>query len=49
MSQDTHVDAMLRHLGAAYYESPVAVRLIWDIDGVVDVVEKLDTPASARQ
>jgi len=28
---------------------PVAVRLIWDIDGVVDVVEKLDTPASASK
>jgi CBS-domain-containing membrane protein len=28
---------------------PVAVRLIWDIDGVVDVVEKLGTPASASQ
>ncbi|HTZ26565.1 MAG TPA: CBS domain-containing protein, partial [Streptosporangiaceae bacterium] len=24
---------------------PVAVRLIWDIDGVVDVVEKLGAPA----
>jgi CBS domain-containing protein len=28
---------------------PVAVRLIWDIDGVVDVVEKLDTPTTASQ
>ncbi|MGC1284846.1 MAG: CBS domain-containing protein [Streptosporangiaceae bacterium] len=28
---------------------PVAVRLIWDIDGVVDVVEKLDAPTSASQ
>jgi len=28
---------------------PVAVRLIWDIDGVVDVVEKLDTPTSASR
>jgi CBS-domain-containing membrane protein len=28
---------------------PVAVRLIWDIDGVVDVVEKLGTPAPASQ
>jgi CBS domain-containing protein len=27
---------------------PVAVRLIWDIDGVVDVVEKLSTPAAAN-
>ena len=26
---------------------PVAVRLIWDIDGVVDVTEKLATPAPA--
>ncbi len=26
---------------------PIAVRLIWDIDGVVNVVEKLDTAASA--
>jgi len=26
---------------------PVAVRLIWDIDGVVDVIEKLATPAPA--
>ena len=26
---------------------PVAVRLIWDIDGVVDVIEKLGTPAPA--
>ena len=26
---------------------PVAVRLIWDIDGVVDVVERLATPAPA--
>jgi len=28
---------------------PVAVRLIWDIDGVVDVVEKLGMPAQASQ
>ena len=28
---------------------PVAVRLIWDIDGVVDVVEKLDAPAPAEK
>lgn len=28
---------------------PVAVRLIWDIDGVVDVVEKLETPTSASR
>jgi CBS-domain-containing membrane protein len=28
---------------------PVAIRLIWDIDGVVDVVEKLDTPAAASK
>jgi CBS-domain-containing membrane protein len=28
---------------------PIAVRLIWDIDGVVDVVEKLGTPASASR
>lgn len=28
---------------------PVAVRLIWDIDGVVDVVEKLDAPTPASQ
>jgi CBS domain-containing protein len=28
---------------------PVAVRLIWDIDGVVDVVEKFDTPTPASQ
>jgi CBS domain-containing protein len=27
----------------------VAVRLIWDIDGVVDVVQKLDTPTSASR
>jgi CBS-domain-containing membrane protein len=27
---------------------PVAIRLIWDIDGVVDVIDKLDTPAPAR-
>ncbi len=28
---------------------PVAVRLIWDIDGVVDVVEKLSAPAAAKE
>jgi hypothetical protein len=28
---------------------PVAVRLIWDIDGVVDVVEKLGTTTPASQ
>jgi BON domain len=28
---------------------PVAVRLIWDIDGVVDVVEKLCTTTPASQ
>jgi CBS-domain-containing membrane protein len=28
---------------------PVAIRLIWDIDGVVDVVEKLGTTTSASQ
>lgn len=28
---------------------PVTVRLIWDIDGVVDVVEKLGTPTPASQ
>jgi CBS domain-containing protein len=28
---------------------PVAVRLIWDIDGVVNVAEKLDTTAPASQ
>jgi CBS-domain-containing membrane protein len=28
---------------------PVAIRLIWDIDGVVDVVEKLGTATSASQ
>jgi CBS-domain-containing membrane protein len=28
---------------------PVAIRLIWDIDGVVDVVDKLSTAASASQ
>jgi CBS-domain-containing membrane protein len=28
---------------------PVAVRLIWDIDGVVDVVENLATPSPASQ
>ncbi len=28
---------------------PVAVRLIWDIDGVVDVIEKLGTPTPASQ
>jgi CBS-domain-containing membrane protein len=28
---------------------PVAVRLIWDIDGVVDVVEKLGAPAPASK
>jgi hypothetical protein len=26
---------------------PVAVRLIWDIDGVIDVIEKLGSPAPA--
>jgi hypothetical protein len=25
---------------------PVAVRLIWDIDGVVDVIEKFSAPAA---
>jgi len=28
---------------------PVAIRLIWDIDGVVDVVDKLSTATSASQ
>jgi CBS-domain-containing membrane protein len=28
---------------------PVAIRLIWDIDGVVDVVGKLDAPAVANR
>jgi hypothetical protein len=27
----------------------VAVRLIWDIDGVVDVVERLGTPGTGRR
>lgn len=25
---------------------PVAVRLIWDMAGVVDVIEKIDAPAA---
>jgi hypothetical protein len=64
MPRDTYLDSMLRHLGAAYYESlhgrataadvararaAIEQRLIWDIDGVVDVVEKLGTPAPASQ
>ena len=28
---------------------PVAVRLVWDIDGVVDVVEKLEIPTSSSR
>jgi len=28
---------------------PVAARLIWGIDGVVDVIEKLETPTPATQ
>ncbi len=52
---DIHLDAMLRHLGAAYYDSlhgrasrtdeeliPVAMRLIWDVDGVVDVISRVN-------
>jgi BON domain len=76
---DIHLDAMLRHLGAAYYDSlpadpatvqvvvrngrviltgttseagedelvAVAMRLIWDVDGVVDVISRVNQGTGA--
>jgi hypothetical protein len=48
---DVYLDAMLRHLGAAYYESlhGRATRLIWDVDGVVDVVNKITEIKAAKE
>ena len=51
---DTQLDAMLRHLGASYYEplhgraTRLDVTLVWDIDGVVDVVNRLGQARPAK-
>jgi hypothetical protein len=50
MSRDTHLDVMLRHLGAAYYESVHGRASAADVARArVDVVQKLGAPAPSGQ